>query len=562
MIPGQPPARIEPDEIQGTLFGDDLDTGQIGPLISELPVPKELQPEELRWLHASSHDRLVWERLREESELLDTSIEAAAERLPTAESLLADLWICFYRADVRWIPGANEDGRVAAHRPILERLLASPAHARIRPAVNGRDELATLAADATLRRIAGSIDPEISEFLALEEEFFERRDEIERERQTIADLIERKVRARRPDITDKPNAPETLTITERRERDAQLEAELETLNHARFADPRALRKRAELRKSLSQAIEEGRIGEIADRLDEYDSASAAWGDDPADPIRLPLDDRLALFRRFCDDPKLRTATTLLGRLRSRAAGAHRALTPSAPLRIAGIRLGDDLARLLPSEFALAAEPSLASEFERRYAESELATYRIEERGEPERGPVVVCLDESSSMEGDREIAAKAAALAVLQIAADDGREGALIEFADAERLRLTRWSPRERNPVATADVLSHFWGGGTDFSAPIGRALDLIEGERSLAGADLLVVTDGEASLEDTVRDRLIALRDGELGVRLFVVAVGADPGPLEEIATRSWSIDELTSSETDALVDALVGAIHPPTRV
>jgi hypothetical protein len=290
-------------------------------------------------------------------------------------------------------------------------------------------------------RTAEQVKVEIGSALALEEEFFERRDEIESERQAIADLIARKVRARKPVITDKPNAPETLTISERKERDAQLEAELALLDHERLADPKAIRMRADLRTSLGRSIEAGRIGEIADRLEEYDAASAAWGDDPADPMRLPIDERLALFRRFCDDPKLRSATTMLGRLRNRAAGAHRALMPAAPARIAGVRLGNDLSRLLPAETALAAEPLLASEFERRYAESELATYQIEERGEPERGPVVVCLDESSSMEGEREIAAKGAALAVLQIAADDGREGALVEFADAEHLRVTRWAP-------------------------------------------------------------------------------------------------------------------------
>jgi uncharacterized protein with von Willebrand factor type A (vWA) domain len=561
MTPGQLPARVEPEEIQGTLFGDDLDVGQTGPLISEVPVPADKRPGPIRWLHASAHDRLVWDRLLADSELLAGTADETVARLPTAESLLADLWVCYYRADVRWIPGAGEDGRTAAHRPILERLLASPAHARIRPAVNGREELAALAADATLRRIAAAIEPEVAEFLALEEEFFKRRDEIEAERQSIADLIARKVRARKPVITDKPNAPETLTISERKERDAELEVELALLDHDRLADPKAIRMRAELRNSLSRAIEGGRVGEIADRLEEYDAASAAWGDDPADPMRLPIDERLALFRRFCDDPKLRSATAMLGRLRNRAAGAHRALTPAAPARIAGIRLGDDLSRLLPAETALAAEPLLASEFERRYAESELATYRIEERAEPERGPVVVCLDESSSMEGDREIAAKAAALAVLQVAADDGREGALIEFADAEHLRVTRWGARERNPVATADVLGHFWGGGTDFSAPLAAALELIEGERRLAGADLLMVTDGDASISDEVRDRVVAARDGELGVRLFVVAVGTDPGPLEPIAERVWRIDELTNSGTDELVDELVAAVHPGGR-
>ena len=165
------------------------------------------------------------------------------------------------------------------------------------------------------------------------------------------------------------------------------------------------------------------------------------------------------------------------------------------------------------------------------------------------------------MEGEREIAAKGAALAVLQIAADDGREGALLEFSDAEHLRETRWAPRERNPVATANVLGHFWGGGTDFSAPLARALDLIEADRRLRGGDLLMVTDGDASISDQIRDRLIAARDGELGVRLFVVAVGTDAGPLEPLATRVWHINELTDLDTDDLVDDLVGAVHPGSR-
>jgi hypothetical protein len=118
-----------------------------------------------------------------------------------------------------------------------------------------------------------------------------------------------------------------------------------------------------------------------------------------------------------------------------------------------------------------------------------------------------------------------------------------------------------RCEVATADVLGHFWGGGTDFSAPLASALALVESERGLRGADVLMVTDGDASISDEVRDRLLAAREGELGLRLFVVAVGTDAGPLEPLADRVWRIDELTSAGTDELVDDLVAAVHPSVR-
>ena len=47
---------------------------------------------ETRWLVASPHDRLLYARLRAESRSIEAIAETMAERIPTAEPLLADLF--------------------------------------------------------------------------------------------------------------------------------------------------------------------------------------------------------------------------------------------------------------------------------------------------------------------------------------------------------------------------------------------------------------------------------------------------------------------------------------
>ena len=172
----------------------------------------------------------------------------------------------------------------------------------------------------------------------------------------------------------------------------------------------------------------------------------------------------------------------------------------------------------------------------RFAERKLQQYKIVGQTPKGRGPVIVLLDESGSMnKHDRHTWATAAALACLGHAAREDRACTVIGFNAGVRyvLRMDKggqvWS-HERGNLAQPTALPGGCAamamlvatsepkGGTDFSPPVQCALDLDEGVTG-EDADLVLVTDGQAELPVEIMDRLTEAKQG--GLRIFGLTVG-----------------------------------------
>lgn len=525
-------------------------------------------PEQDGWLYASPHDRVTWARLRASSRSLATLVTDTVDRLPSVEDLMGDLFSAFYRADVRWSPIAPSAGE-PFHRAVLERLLAAPSYRRLHPDINGDLDDAVAIVDAFTRAFVSTLDPDLVDLLTAEAEFANRKRELAEEASNLEELIESRVRPRRvPGLDSSKPRPEEMSNPERKSRLDEVQTEIEALEHRQRTDYRLVRARADMRRHLDASDPDGTLGQVGEALEGFHRALAAWGDEDAADERLPLDERLALFRRYLAEPRLRAATEMLGRARWRALAHHRSRVAPAPRRLAGVVMGNDLARLVPSEAVWLAEPATEPEFLRRYAEHELSIFSIEEQGEPGRGPVIICLDESTSMAGPRDEAAKAIALALAGIARADGRRAAIIEFAAHGSLRVTHLEPGQTDFEAVVEILTHFYGGGTSFDAPLTMALDLVASaeDARYPGADVLIVTDGEARFHPDTLARL-AEEKVRREVRLFAVCVGTDDAAFRGgVADRVWRPDELGADglgeAEDRLLGDLVEAVHPlPTQ-
>ena len=90
--------------------------------------------------------------------------------------------------------------------------------------------------------------------------------------------------------------------------------------------------------------------------------------------------------------------------------------------------------------------------------------------------MIVCLDGSSSMAGEKEIWSKAVALTLLEIARRQRRLFRFVCFSSADTPLFTLdLNPRDHHLVRedrALDVAEYFPGGGTDFETPLDAALD------------------------------------------------------------------------------------------
>jgi len=218
--------------------------------------------------------------------------------------------------------------------------------------------------------------------------------------------------------------------------------------------------------------------------------------------------------------KMRDICELAGRLSRIAENKTRSEVKGAVGEIHGIEKGDEISRLLGSELANLRHPALRRMELARIAEKEALQLGMKGKEPQGRGPIVVCLDESGSMGAMKEIWSKAVALSLLTTATDQKRAWHLIRF-DAYIQGVHEFGPGEATVADIAAVLEQQSGGGTDFSLPIQRACEAIEGSATMRKADVVMITDGEAHLGSRVAERAQKLTKTE-GVSWYVVSIGS----------------------------------------
>src|SRR2546422_2888347 len=170
----------------------------------------------------------------------------------------------------------------------------------------------------------------------------------------------------------------------------------------------------------------------------------------------------------------------------------------------------------------------------------LLIYELSRREEEPRA-VYLCIDNSGSMAGDKEVWAKASALALAHLALAEGRPVEVVLFGDAaDPLRVVSMRPEDDGSTRLEklmDVASYFLGGGTDFVKPLSHVLDALEmGHHT--GSDLLFVSDGLCPIpEDFVRRFREAKARYDL--RMTSVLIGEEPLALGEISDTVHRLDE-----------------------
>src|SRR5690606_18813718 len=139
-----------------------------------------------------------------------------------------------------------------------------------------------------------------------------------------------------------------------------------------------------------------------------------------------------------------------------------------------------------------------------------------------RGPIVVCVDGSSSMDGNKEIWSKAVCLTILEIARRQRRKFGVIVFSSkGSPLRVFNSDLREGWSMKEVDILEladYFPGGGTDFEDPLNKAVELLQMSKFKNG-DIVFITDGECDVSDSWLSEFLDKKK-ELSFKVFSILI------------------------------------------
>ena len=261
--------------------------------------------------------------------------------------------------------------------------------------------------------------------------------------------------------------------------------------------------------------------------------------------RLPKEELRKRFERVRKSRDLARICKLAGRYRRMAQAMQRKKVLHGQDDMVGVTLGDNLSSLVPSELAQLADEDFELDAMRRIVES-CAMVR-DHRGieKVARGPIVVVVDESGSMDGEPVCQAKAYALAMYWIARHQNRWCCLVGFSGSDEGNFLVLKPGEDKTIELMDWLEHFFGGGTDMDVPLIELPKRWHDQGTPPGrADIINITDAYCSVPAKVAEQFNEWK-ARNEVRYNVILVGcSDGGSLKSVADRIWTAGSIDVGE------------------
>ncbi|MGH7918150.1 MAG: vWA domain-containing protein, partial [Candidatus Binataceae bacterium] len=257
--------------------------------------------------------------------------------------------------------------------------------------------------------------------------------------------------------------------------------------------------------------------------------------------RLAAGERLELGRRLARNKKIGELARLVGRFKQDARALRRKTLERGAAEAYDVERGTDLGRLIPAELVALHHPALTLDFKRRLLEGAVLQYQLRANEQRGKGPMIVCIDVSSSMQGEKELWAKAVSLTLMDIARRQRRLFRAVLFSSGpdslKVLDLNRERRYQPELPKVLDMAEYFPGGGTDFEAPIDAAVELLS-DKKLKRGDIVIITDGECQVSP---QWLAALRHRKDELRFSIFAVLVDLGS-SELSTLARFSDKVSS--------------------
>ena len=498
-------------------------------------------PQNSCWIESDSYDRRAYARLLADAPSLRALEESGGTFLPQFSSLLQDLFCLLFKGNVVFLKDQEVAPSALFNRALLDALRRGDLYRILRELTlldEAKAGLCTLLLGEALVSLLKSEKP------------LTRRDmldlwDVKKQEEILAERTEELTGAE--EIAGAELSKEGRKNLEKaRER---LEGELD--GAAALLRRKTERLKEDLGEKQTKATSyfEAAAINVAREIEDAAEEAENWSLTLGTGYRSPPGRKLELGKRLAGNEKLKKLARMVGRMKFHALALRKKIFERSSEEVLEVERGDFLNCLLPHELLTLHHPVLRKDFYRRFLDQELLQYSLRGIEEKGKGPMVVCLDGSSSMAGEKEIWSKAVTLTLLEIARRQRRLFRSICFASEETpLQILDMNPREHYEVETGkvmDLAEYFPGGGTDFQKPLDAALDCLKKSRYKKG-DIVFITDGECQVTAEWAERFRGEKE-KLGFSLFSILIDMGPsslGTLREFSDRITTIKQLTGDE------------------
>jgi uncharacterized protein with von Willebrand factor type A (vWA) domain len=492
-------------------------------------------------IETDSYDRKLFSELEGTSKELQNLIDRGSNLVPDFRSLVLDLFASFFKLNVLIISRDGSNERFTLGRMIIEMAHSSETYKSLREEtvldgfksatatlILGEELIKWIKSDEGISKKTLLREWEISAAVQSYNEYEEQLktwEEIDKAK-SLENMNNKKLRHEKKNADFKLNAAE---------------GELKDL----------IKEQKEILAKFDKKIERQIQSSLAiarDRVEEAEDEITGWGSSMGIPAEKALGKRIDLASKLIKSEKLRKLSNMVGSLKEEMLTSRRKVWSKTGSEVYNVSNGSDLGRIIPSELLALSHKHLRKDFMKRFIEEKLLQYYL--RLEKGRGPVVVCLDGSSSMSGDKEIWSKAVCITLLDYAKRQRRKFRVIVYSSKgsplkyfESRAGNRWGMSENDIIELAE---YFPGGGTDFQDPLDKASELLSLSKFKRG-DVVFITDGECDVGDEWLSGFLELKH-KLKFKIYSVLIDLtgreSPETLKKFSDRITTVSRLTSKD------------------
>jgi uncharacterized protein with von Willebrand factor type A (vWA) domain len=332
---------------------------------------------------------------------------------------------------------------------------------------------------------------------------------------------------------------------------AQIEAAIAALEAAQSGADDALadaQDDIDRAQRAAQAATNRGMHEALEKLEAEASTFSSWGMGPDEVEKMDFETRAALALSLRSS-RISRFFDLLGRFRAMAEAMRARKVEYVRSEVTGVELSDRLPDVLPGELALRVNRHTRLEFLARLTGHRLATYEFHGEENVGRGPVIMVVDCSQSMEAadvariPREVWAKGFALTMLEQASKTRRDMVVILFSGSNQQRVYEFPAGRASIAEKLAVVQDFFRGSTNYEQPLDLAINYIRehfDDARQPKADIITITDDTMGIDQGWLKMTYEPAKEALGFRHFGIAVGVQVGSaLRDMCDNVRSVHE-----------------------
>lgn len=244
-------------------------------------------------------------------------------------------------------------------------------------------------------------------------------------------------------------------------------------------------------------------GQEGEKQGKFATGAEGVGDNKGVWATGDLTPHLQAVETYLASPKLQKLAQRVGRLKQVRELKHGAGLPDDITEVHGIAYGNDLTMVIPEEWADYFHPDKRSIFKKKFADEALCMFDMKKKRGLGAGSLIICLDNSGSMQGPKEETAKAIAVALMEIAMAQQRDFVVIMFGgSADEMKIFD-IPQGRCTLEQLVEIGECFlcSAGTDFEKPLREALQYLERDKYPNG-DIIFISDGVCHISPEFREK------------------------------------------------------------